>query len=251
MRSTLPKALAAAALAVCLAGSVQAATLSLTDLFGGGSLVAGDKQFDRFSLVFQDTNDPTRLAPVDTDKILVSTLSDGGDNPGPGLNFSVIDSEFSLMNTTGLYTYLDFSFSFRVSVLDPGKRIAGAQLALDTAGAILGWTPDGSNDSGVYIKETLGTGPLLADLGDMEVEFSVLDDVQTAAENDAVATGERSELWVTKNALIWATDRTDFAGLTSFSQRFSQTQVPEPSSFALVGLALLAAGVTGRSRRQR
>lgn len=244
MKFKLSGALSACALALCLNGSVQANAVSLTDLFGGASLVAGDKLFDNFTFVSQATNDPTRQTPVDTDNILVTALNDGGDNPGPGLAFSILNNEFTVAGT-GTYTYLGYSFGFRVSVIPTGKAISGVSLEL-TDGS-LGYFLDGSNDNGFLIRETVSATALLDDdLGQLSTEFSVLDDVLTTNLGATTTFAANPSVWVTKSLLVWATDVGDSARLTGFSQRFEQSAVPEPASLGLVALALLAAGAAGR-----
>jgi hypothetical protein len=59
----------------------------------------------------------------------------------------------------------------------------------------------------------------------------------------------QSEIWVSKNILVWATDSTDSAGLNGFEQRFSQAVIPEPSTFLLLGGGL--AGLAFYARRRR
>lgn len=49
-----------------------------------------------------------------------------------------------------------------------------------------------------------------------------------------------SEIWITKNILLEATDFMNMAELRSFEQRFSQTaDIPEPSSLILLSLGVL------------
>jgi hypothetical protein len=104
----MKKTLLALALAVA-AGGAQAIPLSEL-LRPGGSITAGDKLFDNWSVIFQDSSTAGRV--VNTTNIDVSALNDGGLNPGPGLKFDILNSEFSVTGD-GLYAYLDFTFASR------------------------------------------------------------------------------------------------------------------------------------------
>ena len=53
----------------------------LTSLLNGQSITAGDKLFDQWEALFEDSSD---FIPVNTDNIEVTALNDGGLNPGPG-----------------------------------------------------------------------------------------------------------------------------------------------------------------------
>jgi hypothetical protein len=229
----------AAALAFAFAGSAQAITL--TDLLGGGSVTAGDKLLDSWEVLFQDSSD---FAQVNTDNIDVTALNDGGLDPGPGLQFDILNDELGVIGDD-IFAYRDFQFGFRVSVLDPDLAIKDVSLSYS---AYIGYTADGFNDNGSYIQEYVGTALGLNDLTDLSVEFSVLDDSLTDVNNVAAGFNPRSEIWVTKNILVWATDSTDSAGIDSFNQRFSQTTVPEPASIALIVLGLAGFGVARRRR---
>jgi len=230
--------LGAVALVAVAAGSAQA--ISLTALLGGGSIQVNDKLFDDWQVLFEDTSD---FHAVNTDNIDVTGLPSMGLDPGPGLQFDILNGEFTVTGDD-LFAYVDFQFGFHVSVLDPLYKIKDASLS---QGAGLSYLEDGFNDNGSYILESVGTAAGLADLGLMSTEFSLLDDVITSVASDSVNFDPQSELWVTKNIFVWATDSTDSAALDFFEQRFSQQPIPEPSTWLLMGLGL--AGLWGAGRK--
>lgn len=244
----LSKALGGLIAALALALPAQADTVTLAELLRpGASITAGDKLFDNWSNPFYDSSVATRA--FNAANILVTSLDDGGDNPGPGLSFSVLNGELTIQGDD-LFAFIDLAISFRASVLPGvGKQIKDNSLKL-TAGAI-----QAAGDNGFYIKEFIGTTEGGDDLGDKEVEFSWLDESlggNGLVENlsDSAVFAPHSQVWVTKNILVWATGSNETASLTGFEQRFSQQNVPEPASYGLAGLALLAAGVARRRRRE-
>lgn len=238
-----PPTLKALALVLALAASGSAQATLLTDLFNGGSITAGDKVFDQWTSIFQGTSDGHT---VNTNNIDVTALGPIGldpMNPGPGLSFSILNGEFNVTGD-GIYAYTDFTFGFHVSVLNPHLKIKDNSLTM--VDAFISYAPDQNNDNGSYILEKVGTAAGLNDLGTKNVEFSLLNDALTSNLTDSAAFAPQNEIWVTKNILVWATDVGDNAGVTNFTQRFSQ--VPEPGTLLLFVPALAA--LVGVRRRK-
>lgn len=229
--------LGALAFALMCAGSAQA--IPLSELLNGRTITAGDKLFDQWTEIFQGTSDGHT---INTAVIDVTALNDGGMNPGPGLQFDILNGEFNVTGD-GLFAYNDFTFGFRVSVLNPNLKIKANSLQLT------GVSVTNSGDNGSFIKEMIGTGVGLDDLGEKTVEFSWLDpNGLIQATLDTAAFAPQSEIFVSKNILVWATDVNETAMLLSFSQRFSQqTTVPEPATFLLFGAGLGAIALRRRS----
>ena len=233
--------LSALGLALVMTGNAQA--ILLTELFAGGSITAGDKLFDQWNLIYQDSSEVGRT--VNTDNIEVTALNDGGLDPGPGLQFDILNNEFSVTGDD-LYAYLDFTFGFRVSVLDPNLRIKDS--ALELGSLTLGYEDDGFNNLGIYIQEQVGTAPGLDDLAIKDVTVNILDGELVDDRSDLAVFPPQSQIFVTKNILVWTQDSTDFFSPNRFTQRFSQTTVPEPGTWGLLALGCAGLICLGRKR---
>jgi hypothetical protein len=231
-----------------LTGSVYAGTLS--SLINGGQIIAGDKLFDSWEVDYY-TSESGRT--FNADNIEITPLIDGGLDPGPGLKFNALNGELSITGD-GIYAYIDLAIKFRVSVLAPGLAIKDNSLTYSPGGAYWSVLLDDSYDVGSYIHESIGTAAGLDDLGTKAIEFSIFklptdDAVNTSIVFDSASFTPQSEIWVTKNLLVWAVDDTDGAGIFNFEQRFSQqSTVPEPSTLLLIGLGIVGTAAFYRIR---
>jgi len=234
-------------LALVVVAAAPARAISLADLLAGQSITAGDKTFDQWRLIFEDYSDPALT--VDPANIEVTALNDGGLDPGPGLHFSASAGALDVTGD-GIYAYIDYMFGFRVTA-GPGYLIKDNSLEI-TNGFVTN-----SGDNGMFIQEFAGTDPGLVDVpGDTslpdlavkDVEFSWLDPGPAFFDlTDSASFAPHSQIYVSKDILVWATDVNETASLGGFTQRFSQmSAIPEPSTWLLMGLGLVGLMGVGR-----
>ena len=108
------KQLAALLLAIVFVGPVQAEAVSLADLLGGQTITAGDKEFSDWAVWINDAY-PGDLA--DPGPVVVSSLDDGGLDPGPGLSYA-FNGALDLTGVVDDFAYLDFGWSYVVTPAD-------------------------------------------------------------------------------------------------------------------------------------
>ena len=209
-----------------------AQAIPLSDLFEGADITVGDKRFDNWELEYSE--DETE---IDFGQIEVTGLD--ADPLNIGLNYDANDQ----LSVFGPDSFLDVSFVFDVTVLNPDYRINGSSLAI---------TETNFAGEGGIIEVIEG----VSDSGDNEIDvMEALVDNAFGDEmlTDSLAFGPLASLSILTDILLFTDDfQDDSAELVSFEQHFSQTKatdVPEPSTLLLMGVGLAAIGVVRRRQQ--
>ena len=191
----------------------QSIALSSVLETSGEAVQIGDKLFDNFQFSYTDTDsDPSD--DLSASDVTINALQDSF---GYGLSLEMPLSTHHDVTK-------DVVIKFSVLVLDPSQQISGVELGMQAS-----TTGDGLAD----VSESVYTGGFgagsIANL-DVSSPGSLSTSVQF--------TSPQSEIWVEKDILVYAgCGCENSAAIQTVEQNFSQ--VPEPSTWMLVGLGLL------------
>ncbi|EXI65261.1 MAG: hypothetical protein AW08_03309 [Candidatus Accumulibacter adjunctus] len=206
-------------------GCVQVDSCTLQELTQGASMTVNQTLFTNWSVSDASSN------PVVLSDIRVFPLDD--EIARPGLRYV---ASADALQSLG-FDEVDLDIFHAISVLGGSRRIAGASLLVTDVDFALG------NTGGLVKLST----DILADNGvDVLGELDVL--ALPAAPPplaEQLAFAGAASIIVQTNILITGDDPVDQVRLGSFTQRVSE--IPEPGSLAILGLALTAIWNVGRS----
>jgi hypothetical protein len=218
---------------------------SLRELFLGGTITIGDKLFGTWTgfettFLFENSTDPKLSRAAN-----IRVTPDDSDPLNPGLRFSTNASD--TLSVTGSGVRRTFEIGYTVQTLDGSPRIKDNTLSLGmpifsgTGGVVALLERACSN--GFEFFGQCGTEVAFKSVAADNVEdvFNLVDDENFSP---------RSQLFVSTFFSLFNSNDGESTALVTWQQYYSQTSVPEPGSFALLGVAL--AGMwCARTRRKR
>jgi hypothetical protein len=218
---------------------------SLRELFNGGTITIGDKLFGTWTAfettyLFENSTDPKLSRAAN-----IRVTPDDSDPLNPGLRFSTNTSD--TLSVTGSNVRRTFEFGYTVQTIDGSPRIKDNTLSLGL--------PSFSGDGGVVglIERACSGGFEFFDECGTQVAFKsvVADNVEDVfILLDDETFSPRSQLFVSTFYSLFNSNEGESTALLTWQQYYSQTSVPEPGSFALLGVALAGMWCARTRRRQ-
>jgi hypothetical protein len=217
--------------------AAEAQAVALSALFQGQTITADDKLFSNFTLVSSTSVNGGFADPA---RIDVTPLID--DPLDPGINFT---AQFDALGTPSGHdgsSSIQFTFSFDVSTTNQLPLIKDNSLTISQ------WSFDSGPTASIQVSEQVFDAAG-ASLGTKLASVTPL----TQNLTDEINFSPQPTVHVIKQINILGPSTNDMARLITFEQRFSQ--VPEPTSLALLGCTLwtgcLWRGVRRRARYGR